>query len=215
VRIIGYHTDNLSILPIEDLPWAMVLQPTTSAAISGIGTAPVGLMTGSWCVGFFLDGDDMQQPMVMGTLGGNPAPLQKCETAQVQQASNPPNVVRASDGSPILDGSGNPILSDTPAVEEGLSDLPPLTPEQVQSLMNAIGKKESSSIPGGKQNYDAQNRLGYVGKYQFGAMALATLGYIKVGNNQKLTNDILDNPANWTGKKRLSWLKILSSTMVF
>jgi hypothetical protein len=203
VRIIGYHIDNLSILPTEDLPWAMVLQPTTSAAISGIGTAPVGLMTGSWCVGFFLDGDDMQQPMVMGTLGGNPAPLPKCETAQVQQASSPPNVVRASDGSPILDGLGNPILSDTPPVAEGLSDLPPLTPEQVQSLMNAIGRKESSSVPGGKQNYDAQNRLGYVGKYQFGAMALATLGYVKVGNNQKLTNDVLDNPANWTGKNAL------------
>ena len=75
VRVIGYHTDNRSVLSTEDLPWAIIMQPSTSAAISGIGSAPVGLMTGSWVVGFFLDGDDMQQPIIMGSLGGMPAPL--------------------------------------------------------------------------------------------------------------------------------------------
>lgn len=200
VRIFGYHTDNRAVLPTEELPWAIIMQPTTSAAISGIGSAPVGLMTGSWCVGFFLDGDDMQQPMIMGSIGGAPAPLPKCETSQAEQASNPSNVVRSSDGSPVVDSDGNPILSNTPAVEEGLSELPPLTQKQVQNLMDALGKKESSSIPGGIQNYSAQNRIGYIGKYQFGAMALATLGYVRIGNNQKLTNDILNDSANWTAK---------------
>lgn len=203
VRVFGYHTDNRSVLPIEDLPWAIVMQPTTSAAVSGIGSAPVGLLTGSWVVGFFLDGDDMQQPMVMGSLGGMPSPLPRCDTNQQQIQSDPPNVVRASDGSPVLDGSGNPILSSVPVVGDGLSELPPLTPTQVQNLMNALGKKESSSIPGGVQNYSATNRLNYIGKYQFGAMALATLGYVKVGNNQKLTNDVLNDSENWTSKNGL------------
>lgn len=202
VRIFGYHTENRSLLTTEDLPWAVVMQPTTSAAISGVGSAPVGLLTGSWVVGFFLDGDDMQQPMVMGTLGGTPTPLPKCETSQQQQASDPPNVVRSSDGSPVLDSSGNPILSETPSGDT-LSELSPLTEAQVQKLMDAIGKKESSSIPGGVQNYSIENRIGYIGKYQFGAMALATLGYVKVGNNQKLTNDVLNDPTSWTAKNGL------------
>lgn len=203
VRIFGYHSDNRSTLTIEDLPWAIVMQPTTSAAVSGLGTAPVGLVTGSWVVGFFLDGDDMQQPMVMGSIGGMPSPLPKCTTNSQVEFNNPVNVLRASDGNPVLDGFGNPILSAVTPDTSGLSQLPPLTSAQVKSLMDAIGKKESSSIPGGVQNYSAQNRIGYIGKYQFGAMALATLGYVKVGNNQKLTNDVLDDPASWTAKNGL------------
>ena len=151
VRILGYHSDNRSILPTEDLPWAMIMQPSTSAAISGIGSAPVGLMTGSWVVGFFLDGDDMQQPIVMGSLGGLPAPLPRCVESTQQQTNNPPNVVRSADGAPVVDGSGNPILSGAVSISPEIGTLPPLTDLQVQKLMDAIGKKESSSIPGGAQ----------------------------------------------------------------
>lgn len=203
VRIIGYHTNNRTILPTEDLPWAIIMQPSTSAAISGIGSAPVGLMTGSWVVGFFLDGDDMQQPIIMGSLGGLPAPLPRCEESAQLQSDYPPNVVRSADGTPVLDGSGNPILSEPFSVSPDIGTLPPLNEQQVQSLMNAIGKKESSSVPGGNQNYGAENRLGYVGKYQFGAAALATLGYVKIGNNQKLTNDVLNDSNKWTNKNGL------------
>ena len=32
VRCFGFHTDNREELPTEDLPWAMVMQPTNSAA---------------------------------------------------------------------------------------------------------------------------------------------------------------------------------------
>lgn len=203
VRIFGYHTDNLSILPTEELPWAMVMQPSTSAAVSGVGSAPVGLVTGSWVVGFFLDGDDMQQPMVMGSLGGMPPATKKGEAENEEEQNNPLNAVRSSDGSTVYDGSGNPIVSNTPEVEGELSDLPPLTTTQVKKLMDAIGQKESSSVPGGAQNYSAQNRLNYIGKYQFGAMALATLGYVKIGNNQKLGNAILDDENSWTSKSGL------------
>lgn len=203
VRIFGYHTDNLSILPTEELPWAVIMQPTTSAAVSGIGSAPVGLVTGSWVVGFFLDGDDMQQPMIMGSLGGIPPSNIQGSSQLENEQNNPPNAVRASDGSTVVDSSGNPILSSVPGTGGGLSDLPPLTQAQMKKLMDAIGQKESSSIPGGVQNYSATNRLNYIGKYQFGAMALATLGYVKIGNNQKLTNDILNDPASWTSKNGL------------
>jgi hypothetical protein len=203
VRIFGYHTDDRSLLPTDDLPWAIIMQPTTSSAISGIGSAPVGLVTGTWCVGFFLDGDDMQQPMVMGTLGGMPDPLPRSVSTNEEQTTNPPNVVRSTSGLPVLDSQGNPILSEPPTDVEGLSALAPLTEEQVLALMREIGRKESSSIPGGIQNYNAQNRLGYIGKYQFGAPALATLGYVRIGNNQKLSNDVLNDSNVWVAKNGL------------
>ena len=40
VRWIGLHTDDKVVLPTEMLPWASVMQPIYSAAISGIGMSP-------------------------------------------------------------------------------------------------------------------------------------------------------------------------------
>ena len=70
VRCFNYHTSNRLELPTEDLPWAMVMQPTNSAAQTDVGRSPTGIVEGSWVVGFFLDGDEAQQPLVIGTLGG-------------------------------------------------------------------------------------------------------------------------------------------------
>lgn len=72
VRVFGYHTEKLGELSTEQLFWAQVVQPTTSAAISGIGSSPTGLLAGSHVVGFFLDGEDSQVPVIMGSIGGKP-----------------------------------------------------------------------------------------------------------------------------------------------
>jgi len=70
VRILGYHTEDKSSLATEDLPWAMCVQPTSSAAISGIGGTNIGLVAGSTVVGFFTDSNETQLPIIMGSLGG-------------------------------------------------------------------------------------------------------------------------------------------------
>ena len=75
VRCLGYHTEDLTKLPTSDLPWAHVMNPITSATVSGIGQSPLGTVEGTWVVGFFTDGGDAQQPMIMGTLPGVPAKL--------------------------------------------------------------------------------------------------------------------------------------------
>ena len=54
VRILGYHTLDKSVLPTESLPWAIPMQPVTSAAISGVGSSPTGLVEGSAVIGFLL-----------------------------------------------------------------------------------------------------------------------------------------------------------------
>jgi hypothetical protein len=70
VRILGFHTENKKQLPTEKLPWAIIINPVQSASISGKGTAPVGLVEGSWVVGFFVDGEAAQVPIVIGSITG-------------------------------------------------------------------------------------------------------------------------------------------------
>ncbi len=73
VRVFGFHSEDTGELSTESLMWASVLQPTTSAAISGIGQSPTGLLPGSHVMGFFMDGEDAQVPVIMGTIPGKPS----------------------------------------------------------------------------------------------------------------------------------------------
>ena len=75
VRCLGYHTEDLIKLPTKDLPWSHVMNPITSATVSGLGQSPLGAVEGSWVVGFFQDGADAQQPIIIGTLPGVPSEL--------------------------------------------------------------------------------------------------------------------------------------------
>ena len=70
VRIMGYHTASPSDLPDEDLPWASVLLPVT-AGVSGGGQGTPNLRRGDFVQGFFMDGEDGQQPVIIGVLGYN------------------------------------------------------------------------------------------------------------------------------------------------
>jgi hypothetical protein len=71
VRCVSFHTDDKIQLPTKDLPWATVMLPTTSTANSGLGSNPF-IVEGTWVLGFFLDAEEKQQPMIMGTLPGKP-----------------------------------------------------------------------------------------------------------------------------------------------
>ena len=68
VRIIGYHSFDGNVLPDNDLPWAQImLDPSFGSAQGGIG-GTLHLRGGETCFGFFLDGDDGQQPVIVGLL---------------------------------------------------------------------------------------------------------------------------------------------------
>jgi hypothetical protein len=63
VRCIGWHSDNRMELPADGLPWAMVMLPTNNAN-------PHSPKEGDMVVGFFTDGENAQEPIVMGVLPG-------------------------------------------------------------------------------------------------------------------------------------------------
>ena len=77
VRCLGHHTSDRVTLPTADLPWASVVMPVTSSGISGLGCSPSFLVEGSWVFGYFRDGNNRQEPVVLGSLPGKPAELPK------------------------------------------------------------------------------------------------------------------------------------------
>ena len=72
VRCFGIHTDDTTDIPTNMLPWAMPVMPFNSASISGVGISPTGPVEGTWVFGLFLDGQELQQPIVLGTMVGIP-----------------------------------------------------------------------------------------------------------------------------------------------
>ena len=72
VRCLGFHTEDLTDIPSADLPWAHVMMPVTDPSMQGLGNTPSFLVEGSWVVGFFRDANEKQQPVIMGSLPGNP-----------------------------------------------------------------------------------------------------------------------------------------------
>jgi len=77
VKIYGTHDD----VKKENIQFAHVMTPTTSASVSGVGYSPIGISEETICFGIFIDGASQQEPLVLGTLPH--VQLKKKETTQI------------------------------------------------------------------------------------------------------------------------------------
>lgn len=68
VRCYGYHNEDKVEIPTEELPWATPMLPITSASMTEVGQSATGLLQGSWVVGFFRDGPNAQDPIILGSI---------------------------------------------------------------------------------------------------------------------------------------------------
>lgn len=137
VRIIGLHTEDKTLLPTEDLPWAYPVQPITSAGVSGVGTAPIGPVEGTWLLLSFLD-PDCQQPLMVGSLGGSFQTANAIASGQIVH-----NVVDA-------DGT---VLESVPLQGSGATTTPPVAVDQ-----------DSKAVEAGKIYTDKDSIIGPLGK---------------------------------------------------
>ena len=124
VRIIGLHTHDKQKLPTDDLPWAYPMQSITSAAMSGIGSTPLGLVEGTSVLIAFQD-VDLQYPIIIGSLGGIPqtsssisvddSTLQLKIDGELKESNAQSNVIVDGSGNPVLSGDGTPVTTTQPA----------------------------------------------------------------------------------------------------
>ena len=110
VRIFGVHkTEDLAKIPNDALPWAMVLYPTTGGQTSS-GNVSHGLKIGTWVVGFFADGIDSQQPIVLGVINGGQGSMNNSprgtNNLKTPVTSNP-TITPDNVGSPATQLTGN------------------------------------------------------------------------------------------------------------
>ena len=68
VRILGSHTELKSLIPTEDLPWALPMIPLND-------NSSLQIKEGDYVTGFYLDGLDEHAPVIWGILPGIPKSL--------------------------------------------------------------------------------------------------------------------------------------------
>ena len=157
VRIFGYHTKEGGQLPDADLPWAHVLVPPGVAnGVLSQGDSHE-YQGGETVFGFFLDGDDGQQPVIIGSLykGSNISDL--ITSAQVasknsseflpvspgelgaHQISIPP----ANGGQNVATGVGNPadVGVSTSVSKSGIENISRITDKNVDQAAGSFAKR--------------------------------------------------------------------------
>lgn len=87
VRVFDLHTPDQVMIPTEDLPWAAVALPTTSASTSGVGITP-SLQRGSMVMLTFADPDTLQYPVVTGSIQGmNEEYIQRVNGVEIKRGA--------------------------------------------------------------------------------------------------------------------------------
>lgn len=205
VRVVGIHTHNKQVLPTQDLPWAMPVQPLNSGAMSGIGKAPVGPVEGTWVVIFFQD-EDNQFPMMMGTIGGIPQ-----QEGRVDQDTG--SLVVALDNniggdSVVFDNAGNAQYQGTAA--EGSGELPdPAAQAQNQTIPTDV-PTAGSAKPGNQYTSISQRCINDLKKHE----GLAK----RIGNGQvQAYPDPATGGAPWTigyGTTRINGAAVTPRTII-
>ena len=198
VRVMGIHTSDTTQLPTTDLPWSLPLQHIGSAAVSGVGNSPTGILQGSYVLVLFVDPEE-QSCIIMGTIAGIPA--------------NKDGLLENTSNAEDLFDSLNKTTTETLPVERELNQggdttapteayIGALTRAQYEKFKETLKMRESSG------DHLIVNQIGYVGWYQFGVGALETIGYLVKGTLSKYkSNSILKDPTVWSKKSGIASLE--------
>lgn len=138
VRILGYHPLDPEELSNQDLPWAQVMLPTTAGSGSAFYGVNSKVGQGDMVIGFFMDGDNAQIPIIMGVLGktkewseaGYKNPFSPF-TGFTENIKNPDSSMRGGK-------NGLPTNEDTP---ESQGAPPLIDPKNGQTSFSGTGQK--------------------------------------------------------------------------
>ena len=148
VRILGWHTEDKSELPTQNLPWAQALMPITSASQVGVGQAPVGPVEGTWVMGYYRDGELAQEPVMVGTLHGIPERYARQNTGFYDSRLDTPDKNRQA-----MSDSGKSLSGGTPATMTAF----PFPPKNIETVSGGevkiteytdVERRSKSFLPG-------------------------------------------------------------------
>lgn len=139
VRVFGVHSESLDDVPVSTLPWAIPMMPITSASLSGIGSAPTGIVNGTMVMIYFQDTESKQMPIMMGTIPSIP------------QNQNSGLKGGISEEAFSLNGQSSAPATTTPVTTESgstltTSDGTPVTTGTSSSTPSTIGKPASEWV---------------------------------------------------------------------
>jgi len=146
VRCFGYHTDDLTKIPTQDLPWAQVILPPTAQVGAFHNIKP-----GDWVFGFFRDPDYLQEPVIMGIMPGVPANEQ--DPTKGFNDPNSPDALDTQDEKYKKEPDFGPYPSrvgqaDTSRLTSGLLEAHPEIEERDSSVTEEVPTANESKILG-------------------------------------------------------------------
>ena len=220
VRIIGYHPFDDSILPDEDLPWSHVLVDATS----GSGQACLGessrMVGGETVFGFFMDGEEAQQPVIFGALARNVNPLgaKNSDGFLIQTGPtdfNDRDKTQRENAFGIISGrkSGVDGLTTQPLTEEKPAATPATNAQnrvgEERKLEKPSNETDEDGNPTGSEESEGERSGGREGisKARASDVAFANISNGPVRRNNACENDALSDITHTIG----SFLKTVNS----
>ena len=151
VRIFGLHDWGEDSIKSENLPWANIMYPVTAGGYQTNSGETPNIRQGNIVFGFFLDGSEKDQPIIMGVMGNN-AQTQLATTIGNNRVSNTqPGSVATSGyakGNVDYKGTTTPITPDKdkgatrPIKKELASELAP----NITGKVNEFGLNPAKKI---------------------------------------------------------------------
>ena len=159
VRILGLHDQGETKIPSDKLPWAQVMYPVTGGGfLAGSGQTP-NLRQGNMVFGFFMDGQQMQVPIIMGILGNNAKNIMAATTGDNRVTNEQPGSLAVSGYATGQTPKTGPAKETAPDQDLAIS-RPNLKPEAAPPppgvKLNKFGLRPDKPLTS-EQLADAQN----------------------------------------------------------
>ena len=185
VRIFGLHDAGEGGIESKDLPWANVMYPVTAGAyLQSSGQTPM-IRQGNIVFGFFLDGPEQDQPVIMGVMGNNSQTELATKIGDNRVSNTQPGTLATSgfaEGNVDYKGTSKPEVPDGDKVVDkpkpkelakqlsdkvpgvglnkfGLPDNIPISPEQQKFINSAKAEVEVILKDNPGFSKDAQDNL--------------------------------------------------------
>ena len=185
VRIFGLHDAGEGGIESKDLPWANIMYPVTAGAyLQSSGQTPM-IRQGNIVFGFFLDGPEQEQPVIMGVMGNNSQTELATKIGDNRVSNTQPGTLATSgfaEGNVDYKGTSKPEVPDGDKVVDkpkpkelakqlsdkvpgvglnkfGLPDNIPISPEQQKFINSAKAEVEVILKDNPGFSKDAQDNL--------------------------------------------------------